>query len=578
MNAPAPPTTRQRKRLGDILVEAGVITEQQLQEALAEQAQSQLKLGELLIQQGVATERQIVDILSRHLRVRRLNIAKFTPRSDVHKLLPIEEAKRLGAAPLLRKGSLLLVACTDPSNIALTDELQHATRMEIEPVICTRQEFREVFRAVYDQDFQVEDSKLIDLDSIEPPTEAETEQERDETINIGSLQSMAEEAPVIKLLNSVLFKALNAGASDVHLRAIRNNVSVQMRIDGKLKLFESFPKQYFFPLVSRIKLLSNLDISVTRTPQDGRFAYRVQNKEIGVRTSTIHTIYGEKVVLRLHVQKARHFTLEDLGLGERERILISQAVRRPFGMILTTGPTGSGKTTLLYTLLHMVNDPSINIVTLEDPVESRVDYLTQIQLNPKVGMNFASGLRSILRQDPDVIMVGEIRDHETASIAIESAMTGHKVLSTLHTNDAPGAVSRFLEMGLEPFLIASTMIVVVAQRLLRKICPFCIEPYQAKAKDLRAMALEPAPNMVMHFFKGKGCSNCGQSGYKGRVGVFEVLNVDETVQNLIIKRASTKEIRDAAVAGGSLRTLKTDASNKVFQGLTTFEEYLTVAV
>lgn len=571
-------TTKNRKRFGDVLVEAGVISAEALEEALGEQAQTQLKLGEVLIQRGIVTERQIVDILSRHLRVRRLNIDKFTPHPELAEVLSEEEALRLHAAPLLKKGSLLIITCTDPTDISMTDELQSATHLEIESVICTRSELREVFKAVYGRDFQAADDKLIDLEAIDETEIEQEEDEPDETINISNLQSMVEEAPVIKLVNSILVKALNAGASDIHLRAVRNNVLLQLRIDGKLKRFDSFPKQYFFPLVSRLKLLSNLDISVTRVPQDGRFSYRVANKEIGVRTSTLPTIYGEKVVMRLHVQDKKHFTLGDLGLGEREQTLVRRAAKKPFGMILTTGPTGSGKTTLLYTLLDMVNDSGINIVTLEDPVESRVDYMTQIQLNTKVGMTFASGLRSILRQDPDVIMVGEIRDGETAHIAIESAMTGHKVLSTLHTNDASGAVSRFLEMGLEPFLIASTMLIVIAQRLVRKICPHCIEPYQASKKELRAMSLDPSQSPIMHFFKGRGCPSCGNTGYKGRMGVFEVLNIDDKVQQLIIQRASAQEIRNVAIADGSLRPLRTDAAHKVLQGLTTFEEYLSVAI
>lgn len=567
-----------RKRFGDLLVEGGIISQEDLDEALHEQAETRKKLGEILVANGVVTERQIVDFLSRHLRVRRLNISKFRPRPELANVLPVDLASRLEVAPLLKKGSLLLVACPDPTDISMFDEVQQLTRLEVEPVICTRHEFNDVFLGVYDEEFKRQEERLIDLEHMEEEELQETQDELDETINISSVQSMAEEAPVIKLVNSILVKALNAGASDVHIRAVRNSVLLQLRIDGKLKRYDSFPKNYFFPLISRVKLLSGLDISVTRQPQDGRFSYRAKNKEISVRTSTIPTIYGEKVVMRLHVQQKRIFSLEDLGLSEPERVLIQRAIKRSYGMILTTGPTGSGKTTLLYTLLDMVNDPSINIVTLEDPVESRVDYLTQIQLNTKAGMTFASGLRSILRQDPDVIMVGEIRDKETASIAVESAMTGHRVLSTLHTNDAPGAVARFLEMGLEPFLLASTMLIVVAQRLLRKICPHCIEPYQASKKELAGMALDADPKTVMHFFKGTGCSNCNNTGYKGRVGVFEVLQVDDTVQQLIIKRASAQEIREVALAGGSLRSLKADASNKVFQGLTTFEEYMTVAV
>ncbi len=568
-----------KKRFGDLLVEAGIITRQNLDDALLEQQHSKRKLGEILIDHGVITERQIVDFLSRHLRVPRLNLDKFTPRKDLDSVISRELAQRTRTVPLLRKSSLLLVATVDPTDIASIDELQQETHFEIESVICTRAEFRQAFEFVYNAEYVQAEDNLFDFEAIVDTEETSiAEQIEEEAMNVSSLQNMAEEAPVIKLVNSILLRAVKAGASDVHIRTVRNRVQLQMRIDGKLKDIEAFPKKYFLPVVSRIKLLSKLDISVTRLPQDGRFTYRAGDSEISVRTSTIPTLYDEKVVLRLHMQGRRAFSLEDLGLGEREQLFLRRAARKPHGMILTTGPTGSGKTTLLYTLLDMIYEPGINIMTLEDPIESRVDYLTQIQLNTKAGMTFASGLRSMLRQDPDVIMVGEIRDMETAKIAIESSMTGHKVLSTLHTNDATSAITRFMEMGIEPFLIASTVLVVAAQRLLRRICPQCIEPYQAKIKHLRAMGMEKQQNVVMHFFKGKGCSYCSNTGYKGRIGVFEVLNVDDMVQQMIIKRASAYEIKQMAVESGNMFTLQNDAARKVLQGLTTFEEYVSVAL
>ncbi len=525
------------------------------------------------------SERQIADFLAKHLRVRRLNIEKYKARPELTAILPHDLAVRTNAVPLLRKGSLLLVATMDPTDISATDELQQETRLEIENVICTREEFRQIFETLYTVSFAPNEDKLLDLESyIEAEQEVETRELEEEAMNLTSLQNLAEGAPVIKLVNNILLRAVKEGASDVHIRAVRNNVQLQMRIDGKLKDFNAFPKHYFQPVVSRVKLLSKLDISVTRVPQDGRFSFRAGEQEVSVRTSTIPTLYDEKIVLRLHAQGKRHFSLDDLGIGEREQLLLRRAMVKPYGMILTTGPTGSGKTTLLYTLMDMIHEPGINIMTLEDPIETRVDYMTQIQLNTKAGMTFAGGLRSILRQDPDVIMVGEIRDMETAKIAIESSMTGHKVLSTLHTNDSTGAVTRFIEMGIEPFLISNTVLVVAAQRLLRRICPHCIEPYPAKRKQLRIMGMEQEQKVVLHLFRGKGCSYCGNSGYKGRVGVFEVLDVDESVQQMIIKRASAFEIRQAAIKSGSLHTLQSDAAKKVLQGLTTFEEFVSVAL
>lgn len=568
-----------KRRLGNLLVEAGAITQQNLDDALLEQQHSKQKLGEILIDHGVISERQVVDFLSRQLGVRRFNLDKFAPRKDLDNVVPKELALRARAVPLLRKGSLLLVATADPTNKVAIEELQQETRMEIESVICTRAEFRQAFETVYQSECAQADDNLFDFEAIvDTEEDPAPEQVEEEAMNLSSLQSMAEEPSVVKLVNSILLRAVKAGASDVHIRTVRNRVLLQLRIDGKLTDIESFPKKFFLPAVSRIKLLSKLDISVTRLPQEGRFTYRAGDSEVSVRTSTIPTVYDEKIVLRLHLQGRRKFSLDDLGLGEREQLFLRRAARKTHGLILTTGPTGSGKTTLLYTLLDIIFEPGINIMTLEDPIESRVDHLTQIQLNTNAGMTYANGLRSILRQDPDVIMIGELRDLETARIAVEASMTGHKVLSTMHTNDAASAVSRLVEIGVEPFLVAGSLLVVAAQRLLRRICPRCIEPHQASLKQLRAMGMEKQQNAVIHFFKGKGCSYCADTGYKGRVGVFEVLNVEETIQQMIIKRASAQAIKQSAVDSGNLFTLQSDAARKVLQGLTTFEEYVGVAL
>ena len=563
-----------KKRLGEILIESGLITQEVLDRSLVEQKRSQLKLGEYLIQHNLITEEQMLESLSRHLRIKRLHAEKFHPTPELRKVLSEEQASKLKVVPLDLRGSLLLVAMQDPTDIAVIDTLTNATRLEIEPVLCTSNELKDAYQQIYGRKLSFDEDLVETMEEMDLEAEAEAAGQQ-EVLNISSLQSMAEDAPVVKVVNSILVMALRKRASDVHIRPKKDGIQLRFRIDGDLYDHPAPPKKFFLPIVSRIKLLSGLDISVARVPQDGRFSYRVMDKEINVRTSCLPTIYGEKVVLRLHVQSTRKLSFEDLGMSEKEQAMIDIALRKPYGMILATGPTGSGKTTLLYAMLEKIITPHNNVVTLEDPVESRLEEVTQVQLNTKAGMTFASGLRSILRQDPDVIMVGEIRDQETASIAIQSAMTGHQVLSTLHTNDAAGAVTRFMEMGIEPFLVSSTLLVAVAQRLVRRICPDCIEPFEAPEEQLKIII--PNPTHKLHFFKGKGCAACDNTGYKGRVGVFEILAIDTKVQDLILRRASSFEIKQAMVRSGALRTLRMDAIYKVFQGLTTFEEFLTVA-
>ncbi|TVM30371.1 general secretion pathway protein GspE [Oceanidesulfovibrio marinus] len=560
-----------RKRLGEMLVEAEALTEEQLQDALSKHKRKGLRLGEYLIETGVLDEARIIEVLSKQLQIRRLDYDSFVPNPELAGIVPFEIAQRHKVVPLSRQGSVLWVAVQDPTDISALDGVMQFTRLEVETVICNREELNAIGQAIYDAKLDVEQS----FEEIADDVYVDEDDDDEGDLSIGSLQSQAEDAPVVKIINTILIQALQKRASDIHLSQGPDRVILRYRVDGDLHDQPSPPRKLFTAMVSRIKLLSNLDISVTRIPQDGRFTYRVQEREISVRTSTLPTIYGEKVVMRLHVQSKRNLELHELGMSDRERQKIEAASLKPHGMILATGPTGSGKTTLLYSLLHKISKPNINIVTLEDPVETRLPGITQVQLNTKAGMTFASGLRSILRQDPDVIMVGEIRDRETANIGIESAMTGHQVFSTLHTNDAAGAVTRFIEMEIEPFLIASTLLVVVAQRLVRRICPDCIEPYEAPPQALRAMGV--SAQQKMHFFRGKGCIKCSNTGYRGRLGVYEVLEIDDQVQDLILRKASSVEIKRAAIASKKLNTLKMDAAFKVFQGLTTFDEFTTVA-
>ena len=368
----------------------------------------------------------------------------------------------------------------------------------------------------------------------------------------------------------IIRHAIDGGASDIHIEPSIKETRVRYRIDGILRTSLVLPRYIHSAIVARIKVLANLRLDESRIPQDGRFTIRMDNKEINIRASTIPTIYGENMVLRLLDTSSGIFSLEELGMSPDDIAKLESMIFKPYGMILSTGPTGSGKSTTLYSILKRINQPDINILTLEDPVEYRVNKIRQIQLNRKAGMTFASGLRSLMRQDPDVIMVGETRDAETAGISVQAALTGHRVLSTVHTNDAAGAITRFMDMGVEPFLVSSVMLVSIAQRLVRKVCPFCKKPHQPPKAALQFWGLDQVKDA--NFVKGTGCYNCMDKGYKGRTGVFEVLIIDEMVQDMILKRCSAQEITRAAQKSGRLRTLKEDAADKVAQGITTLDE------
>jgi type IV pilus assembly protein PilB len=399
-----------------------------------------------------------------------------------------------------------------------------------------------------------------------------------EEVQVASLQDLAGEAPVIRLANSIFAQAIRDGASDVHISPQQNSVQLRFRIDGKLLEVPSPPKSLFLPIIARMKILANMDITVSRIPQDGRFTLKLDKKEINVRVSTIPTIYGENMVLRLLDTSGGVYSLDRLGMIQQDMEKIEKVCNKPYGMILSTGPTGSGKSTSLYAILNAINKPDINIMTLEDPVEYRINNIRQVQLNRKAGMTFASGLRSILRQDPDVIMVGEIRDSETAAISVQAAQTGHRVLSTVHTNDAAGAIARFIDMGIEPFLVSSVLLVSFAQRLVRTVCPYCREQYYPSEKAYSVLGITAEEAKNANFQKGKGCYQCKNTGYKGRTGLFEVLINDEMIQDMILKKKSSQEIRRAAIESGNLRTLQKDAAVKVLQGITTLEEALSAVM
>ncbi|MFA4915118.1 MAG: GspE/PulE family protein [Syntrophales bacterium] len=559
-----------RKRLGEILIEENLLTEEQLEKALTEQGKSDLKLGQILVQRGIVTEEQIIDVLGRQLKIRRFHPSKYPCELELSALIPIDYAQQCQIAPLARKGRLLTIAMLDPLDINTFDAIETLTNCEVEAVVCTERELNQIISNLYG----VQSGLGSVLDSIED-IEAKLVQEKDEDegmadIQLASLQDMAGEAPIIRLVNSIFVQGIHEGASDIHLSPQQNNIQLRFRIDGKLHEVQSPPKHMFLGIAARIKILSNMDITVTRIPQDGRFTLRMEKKEINVRASSIPTIYGENLVLRLLDTSAGIYSLDRIGMVKSDIEKIRAIVKKPYGMILSTGPTGSGKSTSIYAILNELNRPDSNIMTLEDPVEYRIENIRQIQLNRKAGMTFASGLRSILRQDPDIIMVGEIRDGETAAIATQAAQTGHRVLSTVHTNDAVGAISRFIDMGIEPFLLSSTLLVSIAQRLVRTVCPYCREQYNPPEDVLASWGLERWD--FANFQRGRGCNQCLNTGYKGRTGIFEVLINDHLIQDMIMRKCSAHEIARKAVEEGNLRTLKYDAGNKVLRGITTLEE------
>jgi type IV pilus assembly protein PilB len=556
-----------RMRLGDILVRSGALTAEQIEAAVARHRGKNLKLGKILIIEGLIAEARIVEILSEQLRIPRYTAGVSPVDPELAALLPAELAHRLQAVPTQRDGGLLTVVMTDPLRVFGIEEIERATGLEVAPVICTEDELNRLLRLLYPNYGAIDDV----LDGL-PGMQIEEHETgfAGEEIEVSSLRGMAEDAPVVKLVATILSQAVRDRASDVHLMPEKGRLRLRYRIDGRLHDMPAPGKRYFLAVISRIKILAGIDISVSRRPQDGRFTARVDGREINVRVATIPSIHGENIVLRLLDMGAAIFTLERLGMTTADRRRVEASLRLPHGMLLCTGPTGSGKSTTLYAMLREINQPHVHIITVEDPVEYRMEGIMQVQLNPKAGMDFANGLRSILRQDPDVIMVGEIRDTETARIAVQAALTGHRVLSSLHTNDAAGAVTRLLDMGLESYLVASVLNLCIAQRLVRRICPDCREPVRPPETILKLWGLDAGADK--EFFAGRGCFNCMGTGYRGRSGVYEVLSIDEPLRRLIARSRPAAEIARTARKKGGFVPLVTNALEQILEGVTTFEE------
>ncbi len=566
----------QKIRLGDILVQEGLLTDSQLGNALAEHRKLGKKLGEYLVEQHIITEEQIVGAVSRQLDIPGYTPSRYPINHTNADLISQETVNKYKVIGLAEKGNLLITAMVDPTDVNALDAVEIETGKEINPVICTMRDFNQLHSSIYGSWTDL--SEVMDDMSEQEGAKGKKQAMDISSVEISSLQSMAQEAPVIRLVNSILSQAVKEKASDVHISPEKDFVQLRFRIDGRLQEIPSPPKSMFMAVVSRFKILANMDIASSRVPQDGRFTISMGGREINVRASVLPTIYGENIVLRLLDMSAGGLELPQLGINKFQLEQLQKIIRRPYGMILSTGPTGSGKSTSLYAILRELNHPDINIITLEDPVEYRLQNIRQVQLNPKVGMTFASGLRSILRQDPDVVMIGEIRDLETAKIAVQTAMTGHRLLSTVHTNDAAGAITRFIEMGIEPFLVSSVLLCSIAQRLIRKVCKYCKEPYQPDQSFIDFWRLSPEEVKKAKFMKGKGCTFCNNTGYQGRMGLYELLINDEQVQKMTIEECSAQEITRTLVKEKKIRLLREDAKEKILLGQTTLEEATSVVM
>ncbi|MCX8052242.1 MAG: type II secretion system ATPase GspE [Armatimonadetes bacterium] len=567
--------------VGEIFVRKGLITRDQLEQALEKQKllKRQESLGEVLVSMGFISEKDRVKCLGDQWGVPYIELSDLEVDSSVIKLVPQSAARKLKVIPIARKNGKLTLAMKNPLDIFAIDEVRMLTGIDVEPAIAPEEDIINAISRLYRSDSSDTDqvsSVIKEFESGEIDfTQADISEDDEEDISIEHLRELSEEAPVIKLANIIITRGVKEGASDIHIEPGKDQVRVRLRVDGILHEVMSIPKKIQPSLISRLKIMAEMDIATKRTPQDGRISAVIDGRQYDFRVSTLPSIYGEKVVLRILDKSAISIGLHKLGLLPETLEKFENLISRTYGIILVTGPTGSGKSTTLYSVLSKLNSGEKNILTIEDPVEYELPGLTQVQINPRAGLTFAAGLRTMLRQDPDIAMVGEIRDAETATIATEAALTGHLVLSTLHTNDAPGALTRLVDMGIEPFLIASSVIGVMAQRLVRLVCPKCKEEYQPPVDAVKRLGIELDGETRVTFYRGRGCDYCNGKGYRGRLGVYELMIVNDRIRDLVLQKASAHVIREAAIESG-MKTLKDDAIAKILLGQTTLEECLRV--
>lgn len=553
----------QRENIGTVLVGEGLVTVDDLQRARDIQAESGEALTRVLVEEGMVDETRLVRILASHIGVEFVNLTEVSVDRGAAALIPETLARRYGVIPYAFDDDSILVAMVDPSNVLVVDDIRAITGMRVLPRISTRSDVDDAIRRMGSYDESVSD--LADLVT-----------EDDVSEDLSTIEAAVEEAPIVKLVNTLVTRAVNERASDIHVEPGERDLRIRFRIDGVLHEVMSTPRSVSGAVVSRLKIMAELDIAERRVPQDGRVSLRVSGRPIDLRVATLPSIYGEKVVIRILDKDDAILELGELGFLPYSLGRFEQSYTKPYGTILVTGPTGSGKTTTLYSTLNILNDASMNIITVEDPVEYRLPGVTQVQVNRKAGLQFANVLKAILRSDPDIVLVGEVRDGETAKIAVEAALTGHLVLTTLHTNDASSSIGRLVDMGVEPYLVASALDSILAQRLARRICDRCKAPKQATGDLVRQMGFDPDEGPVT-IYDAVGCKYCSDTGYRGRISLNEVLLVSEEIQRLSVERRPSDEIKAVAVEQG-MKTLRSDGMDKVKLGLTSLKEVLRVVV
>ncbi len=563
-------------RLGEVLVNQGLLQPDQLQVALRHQQKNGGRLGTTLTEMGYVSDLTIAQALSKQYDVPSVNLKQTEVDPDLINLVPVNLAIRYQIVPLQRVGTILTVAITDPTNIMALDEIKFMTGLRVEPVIASEGDIREAIEKHYGDEQSLELQRVYD-ELAADVDEYELELSQEEDVDLSELAKSSSEAPIIKLVNLVLAEAIRKGASDIHIEPYEKEFRIRYRIDGALFVHMDPPPKFKDAMTSRIKIMANLDISERRLPQDGRIKMRIsqagRKKEIDLRVSTLPTLFGEKIVMRILDKEKLPMDFTILGFEADSLRRFETAALRPYGMILVTGPTGSGKSSTLYACLNKLNQVDVNIMTAEDPVEFNFPGINQVQTKDSVGLTFAAALRSFLRQDPDIVMVGEIRDLDTAEIAIKAAQTGHLVLSTLHTNDAPSAINRMIDMQVEPFLVANSVHLICAQRLVRRICKDCKQAVKTPPETLVELGFPPAMARKIVTYSGKGCNKCNESGYKGRIGLYEVMEISPTIREMILKRSSTDEIRKTARQEGMI-TLRESGLKKIGAGITTIDEVL----
>jgi type IV pilus assembly protein PilB len=563
------------QRLGDLLVKEKVITPEQLEQATKLQKEAHLRLASALVKLGFLSDEDVTNFLSRQYGVPAINLSYFEIDPAVVKLIPYETAKRYQILPLSRVGASLTIAMVDPTNVFAMDDIKFMTGFNIEPVVASESSIIEGIDKAYGTSKEEELEQVMQsMNDLGEAADVEVQAE-EQQIELAELERAADEAPIVKLVNLVLTDAVKRGASDIHMEPYEKEFRVRFRIDGVLQAIMNPPLKLKDAITSRLKIMAKLDISEKRLPQDGRIMLKMQiggkKKQLDFRVSTLPTLWGEKIVLRLLDKENLRLDMTKLGFEPESLVKFEKAILKPYGMVLVTGPTGSGKTNTLYSSISKLNQVDTNIMTAEDPVEFQLGGVNQVQMKEQIGLNFAAALRAFLRQDPNIILVGEIRDFETAEIAIKAALTGHLVLSTLHTNGAPETITRLMNMGIEPFLVATSVHLICAQRLIRRICKDCAEPVEVPIQTLIEEGFTPEEAKTVQIIKGKGCATCNKTGYKGRCGLYEVMEVDDEIKELVLVGASALELKKKAIEQGMI-TLRRSGLIKVAQGMTTLEE------